>query len=623
MQETIFVGLAFCWLGALGRAEVIVVDPAGGGQFTEIQPALEAAQAGDTVLVKPGEYLLAEPIAFLQRAVTLRSEAGAKQTILREAELPARRSPTPVVLFAEPASGAGIDGFTITKGSFGGVYIQGAREEPGPLIRRCNIQGNHAYGVYCEQSEARFVDCKIADNDGSGLYCGESRPFLVRCTISGNQAGEAGDGISGDHGIVTLTDCRITANKRCGILLHEAGSANLLRCEVSGNHLAMFAGWLSGATFVNSRVTGNAGGGVMSGPEGALDLTNSTVAENGGDGVIFQSESKNTVRNCIVWGNPVSINAEPEILVTHSIVEGAGVFPGEGNGNSDPLFVGPGDFRLQAGSPAIDSGIPDGAPTTDIEGYTRPCGAGVDMGAHEAGGCLPQARAALADPPDPVVRVNIAVACASVLTFPGGEEDWTLDAAAFRNLGPGDAATLIVGARLYADDGDGKFTGGQDTLVSSVAHFDATVQTVVFGDLEHAGPPGSQMTFFLVCELARAHPTAGALDENRPRSGHEDGGGAGPWSHVEPLLALCGLALLLPAVMGRRLIRRLVPGLFLLACAGFVSMISCSDGSGSHHRATPEARQLQMELSSLDVHGSPGLKIQVSGLPLQAWTFDA
>ena len=51
--------------------------------------------------------------------------------------------------------------------------------------------------------------------------------------------------------------------------------------------------------------------------------------------------------------------------------------------DTDPLFVDIHDFdyQLQDDSPAVDAGIPDGAPLTDIEGNPRV--GEVDMGAFE------------------------------------------------------------------------------------------------------------------------------------------------------------------------------------------------------------------------------------------------
>jgi 7,8-dihydropterin-6-yl-methyl-4-(beta-D-ribofuranosyl)aminobenzene 5'-phosphate synthase len=47
----------------------------------------------------------------------------------------------------------------------------------------------------------------------------------------------------------------------------------------------------------------------------------------------------------------------------------------------------PGYYHLESGSPCVDTGTAGGAPTTDIEGFARPCGNGVDMGAYERGQC--------------------------------------------------------------------------------------------------------------------------------------------------------------------------------------------------------------------------------------------
>ncbi len=61
---------------------------------------------------------------------------------------------------------------------------------------------------------------------------------------------------------------------------------------------------------------------------------------------------------------------------------------GDNSTEADPLLVSPGltaagDFHLQSGSPAIDTGVATGAPATDIDGNSRPQGAGFDIGAYE------------------------------------------------------------------------------------------------------------------------------------------------------------------------------------------------------------------------------------------------
>jgi hypothetical protein len=46
------------------------------------------AKDGDTVLVKPGEYVIRESITFNGMAITVKSEGGAEVTTKRMAETP-------------------------------------------------------------------------------------------------------------------------------------------------------------------------------------------------------------------------------------------------------------------------------------------------------------------------------------------------------------------------------------------------------------------------------------------------------------------------------------------------------------------------------------------------------
>lgn len=109
------------------------------------------------------------------------------------------------------------------------------------------------------------------------------------------------------------------------------------------------------------------------------------------------------IERSIIWGNqqgasPPSLGAQlrPQDLgaAWNSIVMGIGA--GNGNLGLDPLFVGGGDYRLGAGSPAINLGL---NPVTqrlnggiDLGGRPRVMGGFVDAGCHEAelaAGCGP------------------------------------------------------------------------------------------------------------------------------------------------------------------------------------------------------------------------------------------
>jgi hypothetical protein len=80
------------------------------------------------------------------------------------------------------------------------------------------------------------------------------------------------------------------------------------------------------------------------------------------------------------------LNADYDLFFTATPTQTAGgtLNWGSHNLNANPRFVNPaaGDYRLAAGSPAIDAAVNVGV-MTNLDGVTRPQGDGYDIGAYE------------------------------------------------------------------------------------------------------------------------------------------------------------------------------------------------------------------------------------------------
>jgi hypothetical protein len=87
------------------------VDLNGGADSKDIPAALDAAADGDTVLVKPGEYVSTEPINFNRlhdpnnpasppvKNIVVKSEGEAEVTMVRRAETPANPEMASAAIF--------------------------------------------------------------------------------------------------------------------------------------------------------------------------------------------------------------------------------------------------------------------------------------------------------------------------------------------------------------------------------------------------------------------------------------------------------------------------------------------------------------------------------------------
>ncbi|MCK5850447.1 MAG: hypothetical protein KAH23_05985 [Kiritimatiellae bacterium] len=186
---------------------------------TNIQNAVNAADANDTVLVSSGIYSLTTQVT-INKGILLTTEDGAGKTVIT-----AQNSGRCVYLAHENAI---LDGFTVTGGNAnngGGIYINA-----NGTIRNCIVTSNSA-------------------DWGGGIYC-NSNGVINRCVISHNTASTQGGGVNFFIG-GEMSDCFVahnTANTLFGggVVLREGGTVN--NCTIVSNSAAIRGGGIFSAT---------------------------------------------------------------------------------------------------------------------------------------------------------------------------------------------------------------------------------------------------------------------------------------------------------------------------------------------------------------------------------------
>ena len=164
-----------------------------------IQDAIDHAVDGDDIVVGPGIYR--ERINFHGKAITIRSEAGAEQTLLDGASKERGvKGGSTVTMTSGEGPGSILRGFAVSGGSGtiecarqdpdscrtlgGGFYLEGVS----PIIEACLILNNaadHGGAVHAREGTPVFRDCWFYLNrstrGGATINCIESRPRFVTC----------------------------------------------------------------------------------------------------------------------------------------------------------------------------------------------------------------------------------------------------------------------------------------------------------------------------------------------------------------------------------------------------------------------------------------------------------
>ena len=311
----------------------------------------------------------------------------------------------------------------------GGILVDGSHSGgASATLTECIVDGNSAPfyggGMYIRYARVTATRCSIranvSSNWGGGFYAVADTTALTDCTISRNAAVVAGGVHGAGNGRTTLRGCTLAGNtaKVAGAVRCEHGHhVTLIKCVVSGNDCpdteAPYAGTRAAGLEVESL--------------GRLRTTNCTVVGNTGGAGYYNSFGTAVLRDCIVRGNSPCQVAEGDpqqavygwqtiTTVSYSCIQGG--WEGTGNIDADPLFVNAaaGDYRLQAGSPCINTGDPS---LTDSDGSRS------DMGAIPLGATGPTTESPmrftlsqnLPNPFNPVTTVPYTITEAGLVTL--------------------------------------------------------------------------------------------------------------------------------------------------------------------------------------------------------------
>jgi subtilisin-like proprotein convertase family protein len=413
---------------------------------TNIQAAVDIAEAGETIIVTNGiynagsrptpGYQLASRVV-IDKQVTVRSVNGPASTIILGAPDPDTGSAgSNAVRCAYLGNGARLEGFLLSNGftwtSGNAVYNRcgaGALINSNGVLAKCIIADNTAHhsgaGVLL-QAGGTVLDSTIgprntAEFNAGGIYC-RLGGLVTNCTVRQNTVLDSSNGKGG--GIFLNTGgnvwCSIiesnTAAYGAGISLWEGGYVcnSIIRYHTGFKYGAVSfdtdfmsdpCGTINRCIIHNNRTeTGSANGGGIKSFYRA-NIFNTLIYANKatfGAGIIagyytkiinctiadntgegiFTYMSSPEVRNAVLYNNSDNLYDVTDVQYSCS----SDAPSGSGNTTSPPQFINAAgrDYRLQPASPCRNTGTnAEARGSRDLRGMPRILGGTIDMGCYE------------------------------------------------------------------------------------------------------------------------------------------------------------------------------------------------------------------------------------------------
>jgi hypothetical protein len=391
-------------------AHVRCVDDDGGAEYGTIQAAVNAVQAGDTVLVLDGSYAgfqvtasgtAAQPIviratgggavidrdgptgdgARFQNVDYVRIERFQIRDV--SARCVAARGATPT----SPMRGNVVRGITCTRSGTEGFYLSEFADglvEGNEVSGTGTVTSSRAHGMYL--ANAGTGNTIVRGNTIHGISGSDAQAMHFN-----GDASVGGDGIISDMLVENnvIYDVNTNGFNMDGVrnsvfrnnLVYDAGRHALRGYAIDGS------GGPSGLHIVNNTLIAGSGNWAVKLTEdaGGHVLFNNILLGGAGS-IAVGTGSLQSDYNVVT--NAFSLNAEASVI-SLSQWRAAGLDSHSLQATAATLFVdaGAGDYRLSAGSPAIDAGAASlggvTAPAADRVGAARPRGGGFDIGAYE------------------------------------------------------------------------------------------------------------------------------------------------------------------------------------------------------------------------------------------------
>ncbi len=214
-----------------------------------------------------------------------------------------------------------LNGFTIEDGNAngnnqdaegGGIYNSGTTITYSRCIIKNNTTTGDGGGAYMNNNgTVTFDTCAFTansttatfstQNGGGGMYCAGGTAIFVGCTFSGNTSTSEGGGMYSTQTIATLTNCTFTHNSTSndggGLYIYNSGTYVFTgcafdTCTATGNGGGVALNSISNVPFHYCSFTGN--------------VSNATVADEGGGGFYANSGGNDTIANCTFMYNYAS-----------------------------------------------------------------------------------------------------------------------------------------------------------------------------------------------------------------------------------------------------------------------------------------------------------------------------